>query len=230
MLLLLLDFQIKKGIQHGEGASAKLSPLPWRAGGKKQPVSPGAAYRAASTNSESPYWRSGVVLPQDPLELFGMPLQIVRSAPSHGGHPDDLVEVPMLPPDHYGCGLGCARFTGTLAAVEEHERGCAHSLHDLLPEGLQRDLFSGDEDERALTLLDIVEPLQYPLSVLHKARRHALASPLSSLLRRCRRWSRPIDTRRLRRSYQRRDSRPRLQCLLLHTLFCLLRLLSALYL
>ena len=48
-----------------------------------------AAYRAASTNSESPYWRSGVVLPRDPLELFGMPLQIVRSAPSHGGHPDD---------------------------------------------------------------------------------------------------------------------------------------------
>ena len=43
---------------------------------------------------------------------------------------------------------------------------------------MQRDLFSGDEDELALTLLDIVEPLQYPLSVLQKARRHALASPL----------------------------------------------------
>ena len=42
----------------------------------------------------------------------------------------------------------------------------------------QRDLYSGDEDELALTLLDIVEPLQYPLSVLQKARRHALASPL----------------------------------------------------
>jgi len=42
---------------------------------------------------------------------------------------------------------------------------------------LKRDLFS-DEDERALTLLDIVEPLQYPLSVLQKDRRHALASPL----------------------------------------------------
>ena len=38
-----------------KGASAKRSPLPWRAGGKKQPVSPGAAYSAASTNSESPY-------------------------------------------------------------------------------------------------------------------------------------------------------------------------------
>jgi len=48
-----------------KGASAKRWPLPWRAGGKKQPVSPGAAYRAASTNSESPYWRRGVVLPQD---------------------------------------------------------------------------------------------------------------------------------------------------------------------
>jgi len=51
-------------------------------------------------------------------------------------------------------------------------------LHNLLPEGLQRDLFSGDEDEVALTFLDIVEPLQYPLSVMQKARRHALASPL----------------------------------------------------
>jgi len=104
-----------------------------------------------------------------------MPLRIVRTATSRGGHPDDRVEVPMLPPDHYGCGLGCARFTGTLAAVEEHERGCARWL---LPEDLQRDLFSGDEDELALTLLDIIEPLQYPLSVLQKARRHALASPL----------------------------------------------------
>jgi len=84
----------------------------------------------------------------------------------------------MLPPDHYGCGLGCARFTGTLAAVEEHERGCARWLHNFLPEDLQRDLFSGDEDKLALTLLDIVEPLHYPLSVLQKARRHALASLL----------------------------------------------------
>jgi len=65
-----------------------------------------------------------------------------------------------------------------LAAVEEHERGCAHWLHDLLPKGLQRDFFSGDEDELALTLLDIVEHLQYSLSVLQKARRHALVSPL----------------------------------------------------
>jgi len=84
----------------------------------------------------------------------------------------------MLPPDHYGCGLGCTSFTGTLAVVEEHERGCAHWLHNLLPEGLQRDLFNGDEEELALTLLDIVEPLQYPLSMPQKARRHALASLL----------------------------------------------------
>jgi len=65
-----------------------------------------------------------------------------------------------------------------LAAVEEHERRYAHWLHNLLPEGLQSDLFNGYENELALTLLDIVEPLQYPLSVLQKARRHALASPL----------------------------------------------------
>jgi len=64
-----------------------------------------------------------------------------------------------------------------LAAVEEHERYHCHFLHDLLPEGLQRDLFSDDEEELALTLLDIIEPLQYPLSVLQKARRHVLASP-----------------------------------------------------
>jgi len=62
-----------------------------------------------------------------------------------------------------------------LAAFEEHD--CAHWLHNLLSEGLQHDIFSGDEDELALTFMDIVEPLQYPLSVLQKARRHALASP-----------------------------------------------------
>ena len=148
-----------------------------------------------------------------------------RSSP----HPDDLVEAPMLPPDHCGCGLGRTRFPCTLAAVEEHERGCAHWLHDLLPEGLKRDLFS-DEDERALTLLDIVEPLQYPLSVLQKARRHVLASPplvasdeMTPLG--------PADRHlRLRRSYQRRNSRPRLQRLLQRPLCRLLRLLSALYL
>jgi len=55
--------------------------------------------------------------------------------------------------------------------------GFSHWLYNLLPEGLQRDIFSGDEDELAVTLLDIVEPLQYPFSVLQKARRHALASP-----------------------------------------------------
>ena len=58
-----------------KGASAKWSPLPRQAGGKKQP----AAYRAASTNSESPYWRREVVLTQDPLELFGMLLLIVKT-------------------------------------------------------------------------------------------------------------------------------------------------------
>ena len=80
---------------------------------------------------------------------------------------------PLLPPD-YGCGLGCARFTGTLAAVEEHERGCAHFLNKLLPEGLDRDICNGDADDQALILRDIIEPLQQPLSV---RRRVALASP-----------------------------------------------------
>jgi len=36
---------------------------------------------------------------------------------------------------------------------------------------------NGDEVDLALTLLDIVEPPQHPLSVLQKARRHVLASP-----------------------------------------------------
>ena len=73
----------------------------------------------------------------------------------------------MLPPDHYGCGLGCEVFTG----VQEHERGCAHFLNQLLPESLDRDIFNGDEDEQALNLRDIVEPLQQPLSVLQEERR-----------------------------------------------------------
>jgi len=82
-----------------KGASAQRPPLPRRAGGKKQPVSPRAAYREASTNSESPYWRRGVVLPKDHLQIFGVPLQIVRIAPSLFGHPDDPMEAMMLPPD-----------------------------------------------------------------------------------------------------------------------------------
>jgi len=89
---------------------------------------------------------------------------------------DDSWPALLLPPDHYGCGLGCACFTGTLAAVEEHERGCAHFLNMLLPKGLDRDICNGDEDEHALNLRDIVEPLQQPLSVLQKERRVLLAS------------------------------------------------------
>ena len=85
---------------------------------------------------------------------------------------------PMLPPDHYGCGLGCKYLTGMLAAVEEHEHKCAHALERLLSEGLDCKILNSDEDELALTLLDIVETLQYHLSVLQKACRHALASPL----------------------------------------------------
>ena len=63
----------------GASAVGKRSPRPRRALGKKHPISPWAAYRATSTNSESPHWRLGVVLLQDPLELFGMPLQIVKT-------------------------------------------------------------------------------------------------------------------------------------------------------
>jgi len=81
---------------------------------------------------------------------------------------------PPLPPDHYGCGLRCNRFTGTLAVVEEHERGYAHVLERLLPERLDRDILNGDKDEQSLTLLDIVVPLQHPLSVLQEAHRHEL--------------------------------------------------------
>ena len=115
-----------------KGASAKWSPLPWRAGGKKPPVSPGAAYRVSSTNSESPYWRRGVVLPQDPLELFEMPLRIVRTAQPCRKLPDDLVEVPMLPPDHYGCGLGCTRFAGTLAAVDSENMSALIAIGSMI--------------------------------------------------------------------------------------------------
>jgi len=63
-----------------------------------------------------------------------------------------------------------------LAAVEEHERGCLHFLEPLLPEGLDRDICNGNEDEHALTLRDTVEPLQQPLSVLQKERSVKLAS------------------------------------------------------
>ena len=135
VLLLLLRLTInkhsqirggKKGFTRFEmvkGASAvgKRSPLPQRARGKKHPISPGAAYRAASTNSESPYWRRGVILLEDPLELFGVPLQIIRT----GLHPS----LGCL----YRCGLGCARFTGTLAAVAEHERGAFMLLRVSFP-------------------------------------------------------------------------------------------------
>jgi len=121
----------------------------------------------------SRHWQRGVVLPQDPLELFGVPLLIVRTSPEI--RPSGPEQLPS--PDHYGCGLGRERFTGTLAAVEKYEGGCTHWLHCLISEGLQSDILC-DEDELALPLQDIVEPFQHPLSVLQKACRHALASPL----------------------------------------------------
>jgi len=63
-----------------------------------------------------------------------MPLRIITTA-TYIGHPDDPVEVPMLPPDHYGCGLGCELFTGTLAAVEEHEPYALIFLISSFPKG-----------------------------------------------------------------------------------------------
>jgi len=78
---------------------------------------------------------------------------------------------PLLPPDHDESGLGRERFTGTLAAVEEHALiGSIKSFPKVCN-------ILGDEDELALPLQDIVEPHQHLLSVLQKARRHALASP-----------------------------------------------------
>jgi len=65
----------------------------------------------------------------------------------------------LLPPDHHRSGFGCERFTGTLAADEEHEHRCALWLHQPLPEGLQHDILDGNEDELALTYQDIAEPL-----------------------------------------------------------------------
>ena len=65
-----------------------------------------------------------------------------------------------------------------MEAVEEHECGCTHALEHLLARGLDPDIFNDDNEKLALTLLDIVELFQYPLSILQKARRHALASPL----------------------------------------------------
>jgi len=62
--------------------------------------------------------------PAGPLGTFwGAVTQprIVKTAPEmRPGGPELL-----LPPDHYECGLGRERFTGTLGAVEEHERGHA---------------------------------------------------------------------------------------------------------
>ena len=160
----------RKACGHRTGAGVLINAPSWS---RKHPISPWAEYRATSTNSELPYWRHGVVLLQDPLELFGVLLQIVKTG--REVRPD--WPALLLPPDHYGCGLGCACFTGTLEAVEENELGCAHVLERLLPEGLDHDTFNSDEDELALTLLDIVEPLQHPLSVLQKDSRVSLASP-----------------------------------------------------
>ena len=110
---------------------------------------------------------------RNPWSSFWVPLLIVKTGCEiRPGGPATL-----LPPDHNGYGLGCEHFKGTLIVVEEREHGCAHWLHQHLPEGLKRDILNGDEDELALPLQDIVELLQHPLSVLQKARRHALASP-----------------------------------------------------
>jgi len=78
----------------------------------------------------------------------------------------------LLSGAHYGYYLGCDCFAGTLPAFEEHEHICRWL--GLFPS--QCDLLNGDENELALPLLEIIEPLQHPFSELHKARRHTLAS------------------------------------------------------
>jgi len=84
----------------------------------------------------------------------------------------------LLPPDHYGCGLGCKRFTGTLAAVEEMRSSAPSSPSRRFANlaNLKMCDILGDEDELARLLEDMVEPLQHLLFVLQKVRRHALAS------------------------------------------------------
>ena len=85
-----------------------------------------------------------------------MPSQIVRSAPSHGGHPDDLVE--------YQCFhliiMGVALDVHVSQAHWQQLKNMSAiiAIFSMIPECLQRDLFSGDEEELALTLLDILEP------------------------------------------------------------------------
>ena len=82
---------------------------------------------------------------------------------------------PLLPRGHYGCGLECGGFIGTLPAVKKHERICRW-LGLVLPKDLEHDLVKGDENELALPLLEIVELLHHPLSVLQKTPRDKLAS------------------------------------------------------
>ena len=91
------NFKMAKGVS----AVGKRLPRPRRAGGKTPPISPWASYRATSTNSESPHWRRGIILLQDPLAIFGMPLQIVRTVKGLGRV--DSRPATFLPPDHYGC-------------------------------------------------------------------------------------------------------------------------------
>jgi len=81
----------------GASTVGKRSPRPWRTGGKTPPISPWPAYRATSTNSESPHWRRGVILLQDPLEIFGGPLQIVKTVMGWTDQPGWVT--PLFPPD-----------------------------------------------------------------------------------------------------------------------------------
>ena len=111
-------------------------------------------------------------LPARLFVLFGGALLIVKT----GCDIRPRQPAPTLPPDHCGCGLGYDGFTGTLPAVEGYARGCEVWLQCLLPGDLKRDILNGDEDELALPLFFVVEPLQHPLPVLQKARRKPLAS------------------------------------------------------
>ena len=68
---------------------------------------------------------------------------------------------PILAPDHFGCGLGCDGFIGMLPAFEEHECTCRSGIlfQKIWNDVLNGDVLNGDEDELALLLHGIVEPL-----------------------------------------------------------------------
>jgi len=214
-LRLSLQYNLKR--VKGALAVGKRTLVPRRAVGKKHPVSPGAAYRAASTISELPYWRREVILQEDSLEICKMLLILVKTGREiRSGWPALL-----LPPDDYGCGLGCECFTGTLSAFEEHERIC-HWLGLFLPEELAHNLLNGNEDKLALPFLKSLSQSSTRFPCCNRPTKTRLTLCCSSFLMRSCRWSPPIETQHLCRSYQHQNTRLHLQRPLQHPFFRLL--------